>query len=123
VRGEQHSDREPIYLSTEFFRHAGSETLAEAGELERRHALIVGDMKLIEDRASGRQQLYDLRDDPLEQRDLIETLESATRSALEELLRAVAERSRAERLEGAVESMVASPQELRLLRELGYIAE
>jgi arylsulfatase A-like enzyme len=123
VRGEPHSNREPIYLSTEFFRHAGGDTHAEAGELERRHALIVGDVKLIEDRASGRQQLYDLRDDPLERRDLIETIGSRTRSELEELLRAVAERSRAERLEGAAESTAPSAQELRLLRELGYIAE
>jgi arylsulfatase A-like enzyme len=123
VRGQERWVPQPIYLETEFFRNAAEGALAGEGELERRHALIVGDLKLIEDRMTGSRRLYDLGDDPLEERDLAASAAPGTRGDLEEKLRATAERFGDERLEGAAGELAPSAEEVRLLRELGYIAE
>ena len=104
---------EPIYLETEYFARG-----PQATRPERKHAVIEGTWKLVEDRVSGVRRLYDLAADPNEQRAL-----PSTNPQLEQKLEAAAARFAAQRLEGAPDPVVPSRQEKALLRALGYIAE
>jgi len=104
---------EPIYLETEYFA-PGSQALRP----ERKHALIEGHTKLVEDRVSGARQLYDLAVDPHEQRQL-----SSRNVRLERQLSDAAARFASQRLQGAPSPVAPTPEERRMLQALGYITE
>jgi arylsulfatase A-like enzyme len=103
----------PIYLETEYFRESQG-----AARLERKHALIDGRWKLVEDRVSGDRALYDLAADPDERTPL------ASRNVpLEKQLSEAAARYGSQRLEGAPNPVEPTPQERKMLEALGYVAE
>lgn len=113
VRRGSGAPPESIYLETEYFRHG--ERLAGA---ERKHAVVEGHLKLVEDRVTGARALYDLDADPDELHPL-----SAANPALEERLRNLADGYASERLDGAPSPIEPSPEERRMLEALGYVAE
>ena len=104
---------EPIYIETEYFAPG-----PQIERPERKHALIEGHLKLIEDRVSGARQLYDLAADPHEQR-----LLSSRDARLEQQLSEAAARFASQRLEGAPDPVTPTPKERRMLQILGYIVE
>lgn len=103
---------EPIYLETEYFEPGESPDRAS-----RKHGVIEGNLKLVEDRITGERRLYDLAADPDERDPLPDT-----RPALEAQLERLAERYASQRLEGAPSPIAPTPAERRMLEALGYVA-
>lgn len=132
--GEAGGSPGPVYLSTAYRLEAGSGSEGAVAdrpgltgrEVLRKRAVVDGGFKLVEDRSSGAVSLYDLNRDPQERHDLLPTSDPELTAVRDRLLRELVDsyrRYEAARLAGAVEAPEPSPEEARMLHELGYVAE